>query len=77
MAIIAKWLTSTTLVPVSKSAISVLECGVFLVSIYKVGGSCGDDDYSVYKKDRTIENYRDDFFGFRLFIVSNSKLAIK
>lgn len=37
----------------------------------------GDDDCSVYKKDRTIENYRDDFFGFRLFIVSDSKLAIK
>lgn len=51
--------------------------GVFLVCVYKVGGSCGDDDYSIYKKDRTIEDYGDDFFGLRLFIVSDSKLAIK
>jgi hypothetical protein len=40
--------------------------GVFLMSVYQAGGSWGDDDYSIYKKQITIENYRDDFFGFRM-----------
>lgn len=62
----------------TRTAISVLECvGGVLMRVYKVGGSWGDDDYSIYKKDKTIEDYRDDFFGFRLFIVCDSKLAIK